>query len=168
MTEITAQSVVVLDGEKAPPPSLPLTLDNETGLEIEVPEEQAEAALETVTDSAVEIASIEAAKEVAIAEIQAETVIAVEEQITERVVGSEGNDEWRMNMEERLRSVTDRLDQFLDSQLTPQPSEPMETISIPQSTLDEISEIKTEVIEQSEQESQAETQAPKRRQRRAI
>jgi len=173
--EVEAQNVVLVEEGNLPPP---VTLDGATGLPIDDNEVVAE-----VTDAAVEIAEIEAGKEIAIAQIKADTAIAIEHEITERVETSRTVDEereyqWQL-MQENMAALSEQvqtLGSSLAHLLTPPPSEPepeavevTETLSIPQSISDVTNSTPMEAIGESVSESLAEPIiAPKRPRRRAI
>jgi hypothetical protein len=128
-------------------------VDNSTG-EI-IPSEEI---IETVTDSAVEIAQIEAAKEVAIAEIHADVEIAHIEQRaeTQEILREEIEEEktWQQNVTNLLERVTETMALIAGVLLTPPLSAEEVTISTPISTLEEINETQTELTPESVAEEQ--------------
>lgn len=177
-TEVEAENVVVLDGDLPP-----LTLDNLTGQE--VPPAPPLEVVEEVTDSAVEIAEIEAGEAIAIAQINADAMVAVEEEITARVLGdAERENQWQELMtnmgtlHQRVEDLALRLDHLSTPPTLPEPEAEIVTedsvtepgpLSIPQSIADLTSSTPMGAIGESVAESlAAENVEPARRRRRAI
>lgn len=88
----------------------------------EMSELQAEV-IEPVADAAVEIARIEAERDITIAAIQSETTQAVVEAETEQA--AESDEQWRANIENRQVELDRKLDLLLELSSTPaQSTEP--------------------------------------------
>lgn len=132
-------------------------------------------AIETISSDAVEIARIEADRDVTIAAIEGENRTAEIEHRTEvELAAHERKDEeWReilMNMQEQIASLQMMVGEIRASSIPPaSPPEPMAMDLIPPSTSHETSEMPTEVLRESvEEKAEVETEAPKRKRRRAI
>ena len=97
--------------------------------EIELAEVEAEAEqeqVETVTDAAVEIAKIEAERDIIIEEIRSETRVAETEALADASMVNQEQTQWQQNIEMRLAMLAETVE-TLAAQLTPPQSPQADT-----------------------------------------